>query len=76
METYTDYLKRLATDTGGETGKDIKQAAKVIDELAEALELCLDAVQPYYDNDADGSKEANASNTALAALAGIPRHAT
>lgn len=38
-------------------------------ELLEALELCLDAIQPYYDSDDDGSKEAQASNTALAAIA-------
>lgn len=38
-------------------------------ELLEALEICLDAIQPYYDSDDDGSKEAQASNTALAAIA-------
>lgn len=39
------------------------------DELLEALELCLEAIQPYYDHDDDGSKEANASNKALLAIA-------
>lgn len=37
-------------------------------ELLEALELCLEAIQPHYDSDDDGSMEAAASNAALAAI--------
>ena len=37
-------------------------------ELLAALEVCLEAIQPYYDSDDDGSLEAKASNMALAAI--------
>ena len=37
-------------------------------DMLAALEVCLEAIQPYYDSDDDGSLEAKASNMALAAI--------
>jgi len=58
METYSEYLKRLAKDTGGYTGKDINQAAMVIDELLEALEELLNCPDLNHDSLEDMSIKA------------------
>lgn len=41
----TEYLKSLAEDTGGETGKDILSAAKVIEDLSQKNQELLAALE-------------------------------
>lgn len=67
QEYYEDW-------PGEKLAESINDLAQSIDrenaapELLEALELCLEAIQPYYDSDDDGSMEAAASNAAQSAI--------